>query len=173
MLSTNRPLDPDADGEEIERILAAACLTPAASSKHVAGTWQRAHVGLIVLAGEIAARTLSAVIAHEHDGPDGFEALDNLINHIYSKRTHPRNEHPVMAVSRMLRTRYGAALPAWQRRAIRLIVHRYNGGYRDGVRADAQISAHIAPRCHGYQATIAQVRRQVVSTYLEAVQAPS
>ncbi|MGC4951001.1 hypothetical protein ACLQ2N_33020 [Streptomyces sp. DT224] len=176
MLSTKRPLGPDADIEEIEQLLAAANVVPAPSITRGDATFVRTHIGLIVLAAEIAARTLLDVIAEEQGGPDGFEALDSLIHHIYPQQGPPadtRYEHPVMAVERMLRTPYGSTLPAWQRRAIRVIMHRYTAGRRHGVRADALISAEIAPHCRKHSTTIARVRHQVVTAHLESASAPT
>ncbi|MGW7596283.1 hypothetical protein ACWGK9_45530, partial [Streptomyces rubiginosohelvolus] len=83
MLSTKRPLGLDAGTEEIEQLLAAANVVRAPWLAAATGTWNRTHIGLIVLAAEIAARTLTEIIAEEQDGLYGFEALDSLINHVY------------------------------------------------------------------------------------------
>lgn len=169
MLWAGRPSDPDAESNEIEQVLAAAS-SPRVPNARSARMWERVHAGLVELAGEIAARTLHEIIAEEHDGPDGFEALTTLINHIYSGHQPASScSNPVMAVSRMLRTANGTdLLPRWQNRAIRTIIHRHNSRATPGVRPDALICAAVADHCRAYTRTIAQVRTQVTAARLNA-----
>ncbi|MGW6202230.1 hypothetical protein ACWF9B_01035 [Streptomyces sp. NPDC055089] len=174
MLGPGTQSTPGAYQAETAQILEAGRLLGAAYTRH--GEWGQVHSGLVVLTGQIAARTLQHMIAQEHDGPDGFEALDALIDHVYPRphqEFEPTHSDPVMAVSRMLRTPYGAALPRWQHRSINAIAFLRDTSSSDQrLLTHARLSAEVSGHCHGHRNTIARVRAHVIGEQFQETGVP-
>ncbi|MFJ5850597.1 hypothetical protein [Streptomyces sp. NPDC092903] len=169
VLGPGTPSDPDAYRAEILQILEAGRRLGADYTRH--GGWGQIHSGLVVLAGKIAARTLHHMVAQVPSGPAGFEDLNALIDHVYPRpgqNLEPAHSDPVMAVRRVLRTRYGAALPRWQYRSIRtLSCLRNTGGSSDkNLLVHAQLCAEVSSHCRGHRNTIARIRAQIIGEQL-------
>ncbi|WP_326733295.1 hypothetical protein [Streptomyces sp. NBC_01022] len=164
MLGPGTPPDPDAYQAEIPQILEAGRLFGAAYTCH--GEWGKVHSGLVILAGQIAARTLHQMIAQEHGGPHGFEDLDTLIDHACPQPGHepePAHSDPVITVGRMLRTHYDAALPRLQHRTIRTIasLRDNSSGSDKDLLLNARLSARPQAPEHHRPRTLADHQRAV------------
>ncbi|MFJ6437763.1 hypothetical protein [Streptomyces sp. NPDC091416] len=174
MLGPGTQSTPGTYQAEIAQVLEAGRLLGAAYTRH--GEWGQVHSGLVVLTGQIAARTLHYMIAQEHGGPDGFEALDTLIDHVYHRphqEFEPTHSDPVMAVSRMLRTPYGAALPRWQHQSIRTIAFLHDTSSSDkNLLVHARLSAEVAGHCHGHRNTIVRARAHVIGEQFQEIGVP-
>ncbi|MEE1741186.1 hypothetical protein PUR49_32460 [Streptomyces sp. BE147] len=168
MLWYGHPENCDPLDREIEQLLAVAYLLGGRHRRgyRKGGTWNRLHAGLIVLAGEIAARTLRNLITQEH-GPHGFEALDALITRLHPTKPldHGGSPDPVMAARRMINGHCGTLFDPWQHRAITLLAD--GGGHTgDQVRQCARISAEVYAKVQQHPETVAGARREAIAHHL-------
>ncbi|MEV8333829.1 hypothetical protein [Streptomyces niveus] len=126
---------------------------------------RRTHDGLVLIAGETAARLLHRIIIDRH-GPYGFEAIADLADTLHqvghgSRR--PGGPMPVMQARRLLNGPLGQLLDPWQHRAVQAMTARSRG--TDPVACAAAVAARVSPYVFAHREMIPVVRAAVLSRY--------
>ncbi|MFD6329268.1 hypothetical protein ACFWGI_06775 [Streptomyces niveus] len=161
-------IEEDPGRREARRILAIADRRGQTSA--TSDPRRRTHDGLVLIAGETAARLLHRIITDRH-GPYGFEAIADLADTLHPvdlSSRRPGGPMPEMQARRLLNGPLGQLLHPWQHRAVQAMTARSRG--MDPVACAATVAARVSPYVLAHREMIPVVRAAVLSRYRPGLQ---